>query len=95
MTSRRSDVFAENVDDLKATLDRSPDVAVVTTHREWRAARDAGKHAAAIAIPASASGSTATSRRRIRRAIAIDNRTRSSTAAARMRGPVALISAAA
>lgn len=46
----RSDVLAANVADLRTTLEKSPDVAVVRTHAEWAAARAAGKHAALVTV---------------------------------------------
>jgi membrane dipeptidase len=48
--SRRSDVFAENLAALESTLSKSPDVAVVTSASEWRAARLRGQHAALIVV---------------------------------------------
>ncbi len=48
--ARRTEVFAQNVAALRATLEASPDVAVVRTHAEYAAARRAGKHAALLAV---------------------------------------------
>lgn len=48
--ARRTDVFAQNVDALRATLERSPDIAIVRTHGDYVAARESGKHAALLAV---------------------------------------------
>lgn len=49
-SAKRTDVFAENVRALRATLEKSPDIAVVRTHADYVAARRAGKHAALLAV---------------------------------------------
>jgi membrane dipeptidase len=49
-SSRRTDVFAENVAQLKALLEKSPDVTIVTNAREWAAARARGQHAALMVV---------------------------------------------
>ncbi len=46
----RTDVFAENVENLRATLQKSPDIEVVKTHADYVAARSRGKHAALLAV---------------------------------------------
>lgn len=48
--SARTDVFAQNLAALRATLEKSPDVAIVRTHADYTAARANGKHAALLAV---------------------------------------------
>lgn len=47
---KRTDVFAENVHDLRKTLEQSPDIAIARTHADYAAARRNGKHAALLAV---------------------------------------------
>lgn len=49
-SSRRSGVLAENVADLRRTLEKSPHVGIARTHADWARLRAEGKHAALVTV---------------------------------------------
>ncbi len=48
--SRRREVLARNVEDLKRTLEASPHVGIARDHRDWVRLRAEGKHAALVVV---------------------------------------------